>query len=385
MNKTADIVIIGGGIVGLSIAYHLAKRGVPNILVIERDSMVGLGSTGRCSGGFRHQFSTDINVEMSLLSVKKLKDFPSEMEQEIVLRQDGYLFLLDAESYVEEFKNNIGFQRGLDIPVEFLQPEEIERVFPDVSLKLDDVVAGVYCGLDGISDPAGLTEGFRKGAVRHGVSIVTDTEVVAIDVEFGRVTGVRTRDCYVSTPIVVNAAGPYAGVIGRMVDVEIPILPLKHFVFVTKPFEGAPSRHTFVIEFSSGWCFHREGEGILMAMGDRTAQPTFDLNVDWDFFETVMETAIRRYPALENSALLKSWAGAYETTPDNNAILGAIPGLEGLILANGFSGHGFMHSPATGQLIAEVIIDGEASSIDISTLSIDRFKGGKLIVEHHVI
>ena len=186
-------------------------------------------------------------------------------------------------------------------------------------------------------------------------------------------------------PVVVNAAGPYAAMIGRMVDVDVPVEPIRHFVFVTRPFEGAPSRHTLVIEFSSGWCFHREGDGILMAMGNRSAPPTFDVGVDWDFFETVMETAIRRYPAVADSAILKSWAGAYETTPDHNPILGRVGGVDGFILANGFSGHGFLHSPATGQLIAEVILDGEATSIDISPLSIDRFAKGELITEHHVI
>ena len=230
-----------------------------------------------------------------------------------------------------------------------------------------------------------LTEGFRKGASRLGVSVCTGQDVVGIDVEAGRVSGVRTLDQYVSAPVVVNAAGPYAAMIGRMVDVDVPVEPIRHFVFVTRPFEGAPSRHTLVIEFSSGWCFHREGDGILMAMGNRSAPPTFDVGVDWDFFETVMETAIRRYPAVADSAILKSWAGAYETTPDHNPILGRVGGVDGFILANGFSGHGFLHSPATGQLIAEVILDGEATSIDISPLSIDRFAKGELITEHHVI
>jgi sarcosine oxidase subunit beta len=385
MKKTAEVVIIGGGIVGLSIAYHLAKRGMTDVIVLEKEDMVGLGSTARCSGGFRHQFSTNVNVQMSLLSVGKLREFPDEMDQEIAFHQDGYLFLLDGEQYVEPFMGNIDFQRGLDIPVELLKPEEVGRVLPGVDLKLDDIEAAVYCGIDGVSDPAGVTEGFRKNAARLGVSICTEQEVVGIDVENGRVSGVRTRNGRLSTPLVVNGAGPYAARIGSMAGVDIPVEPIRHFVWVTKPFDGAPSRHTLVVEFSSGWCFHREGNGILMAMGDRAAPPTFEVGVDWDFFETVMETAVNRYPALENSAIAKSWAGAYETTPDHNPILGRVPGLDGLVLANGFSGHGFMHSPATGQLVAEVILDGEATSIDISSLSLDRFSKGELIQEHHVI
>ena len=250
---------------------------------------------------------------------------------------------------------------------------------------MDDVVAATYCGIDGVSDPAGVTEGYRKNAARLGVSILTEQEVVGIALERGRVTGVRTRTDVISSPVVVNATGPHARIVGKMVGIDVPVEPIRHFVFTTRAFEGSPKRHTLVIEFSTGFCFHREGEGLLMAMGDRDAPPTFDLGVDWDFFETVMTTAIRRYPAIENAAILKSWAGSYETTPDHNPVLGRVPGLEGVILANGFSGHGFQHAPATGQVIAEVILDGSASSIDISSLSIERFAKGEPLHEYHVI
>ncbi len=383
--KSAEIVIVGAGVVGLSIAYHLAVRGAKNVVVLEREDMVGLGSTGRCSGGFRHQFSTDVNIELSKMSVQKLEDFPAELDQEIAFHQDGYLFLLDDEQYVEPFRRNVDFQVSRGIPVELLGPEDVARVYPGTELKLDDVVAATYCGIDGVSDPAGVTEGYRKNAARLGVSILTEQEVVGIALERGRVTGVRTRTDVISSPVVVNATGPHARIVGKMVGIDVPVEPIRHFVFTTRAFEGSPKRHTLVIEFSTGFCFHREGEGLLMAMGDRDAPPTFDLGVDWDFFETVMTTAIRRYPAIENAAILKSWAGSYETTPDHNPVLGRVPSLEGVILANGFSGHGFQHAPATGQVIAEVILDGSASSIDISSLSIERFAKGEPLHEYHVI
>ncbi len=383
--KSAEIVIVGAGVVGLSIAYHLAVRGAKNVVVLEREDMVGLGSTGRCSGGFRHQFSTDVNIELSKMSVQKLEDFPAELDQEIAFHQDGYLFLLDDEQYVEPFRRNVDFQVSRGIPVELLGPEDVARVYPGTELKLDDVVAATYCGIDGVSDPAGVTEGYRKNAARLGVSILTEQEVVGIALERGRVTGVRTRTDVISSPVVVNATGPHARIVGKMVGIDVPVEPIRHFVFTTRAFEGSPKRHTLVIEFSTGFCFHREGEGLLMAMGDRDAPPTFDMGVDWDFFETVMTTAIRRYPAIENAAILKSWAGSYETTPDHNPVLGRVPSLEGVILANGFSGHGFQHAPATGQVIAEVILDGSASSIDISSLSIERFAKGEPLHEYHVI
>lgn len=385
MKNTAEVVIIGGGIVGLSIAYHLAKRGMTDVVVLEKENMVGTGSTGRCAGGFRHQFSTEVNIKLSLLSVNKLQHFAEEMDQPIDFHQDGYLFLLKDADDVAAFEKNAALQRKFDIPVEFLKPEEVSRVLPNTEVKLDDIIAATYCWKDGVSDPAGVTEGYRKNATRMGVPIYTDQEVVGIDVKGGRVKGVRTKDVSIATRILVNAAGPFAGVVGRMAGVDVPVVPLRRFIWTTKPFDKAPSRWTLVIDFSTGFYFHRESGGVLFGMGNREEGPTFDLSVDWNFFDKVMEIAVDRFPPIAETAIKNSWAGSYETSPDAHPILGRMPGLEGFILANGFSGHGFQHAPGVGQLIAEEILDGRAHTIDIAPLSIERFAKGRTEVERNVV
>jgi sarcosine oxidase subunit beta len=326
-----------------------------------------------------------VNIRLSLLSIAKLKRFEEELDQPIDFHQDGYLFLLKDPGDVQIFEKNAGLQRRLGIPVEFLRPDEIVRVLPNVELTLDDIVAATYCAEDGVSDPAGVTEGYRKNAARLGVDIWTNQEVVAIDVEGERVAGVRTKDREISTRIVINAAGPYAGLVGKMAGVEVPVVPLRRFIWTTKPFDQAPQRWTLVIDFSTGFYFHRESGGVLFGMGNREEPPTFDLSVDWNFFERVMETAIHRFPPIAETAIKNAWAGSYETSPDAQPILGRMRGLDGFILANGFSGHGFQHAPGVGELIAQEIVDGRAHTLDITPLSVERFARGPTEVERNVV
>jgi len=386
MKTTAECAVVGGGIVGLSIAYHLAARGMTGVVVLEKEAMVGIGSTGRCAGGFRHQFSTEANVRLSLLSVEKLLRFEQELEQPIDLHQDGYLFLLDHERDVEIFRQNVELQRGLGIPVELLDPAEIGSVLPGTELDLEDILAATYCRSDGVSDPAGVTEGYRKAAAHLGVTIETGREVLGIETKGEHVTGVRTNQGRLSTPCVVNAAGPWAARVGEMAGVTVPVRPLRRFIWTTRPFAKAPSRYTLVIDFGSGFYFHREGEGVLFGMGNRREGPTHDLSVDQEFFESVVaETAAARYPALADAEIHTSWAGSYEASPDANPILGRVPGVAGLILANGFSGHGFQHAPAVGQLIAEELLDGGATTLDIASFSITRFEGDSAMPEKGVV
>jgi sarcosine oxidase subunit beta len=219
-----------------------------------------------------------------------------------------------------------------------------------------------------------VTEGYRKNAARLGVRIETGCEVVGIEIDGGRVAGVDLADGHVTAPVVVNAAGPHAAAVGRMAGLDVPVVPLRRFIWTTRPFAGAPSRWTLVIDFGSGFYFHREGGGVLFGMGNRDEPPTFDLGVDQDFFErVVVPTGMARYPALAEAEIQTSWAGSYESSPDSNPILGRVPGVEGLILANGFSGHGFQHAPGVGQLLAEEILDGKASTLDIAPFSLTRF------------
>ncbi|MCP3981957.1 MAG: FAD-binding oxidoreductase [bacterium] len=386
MKRTADCVVVGGGVVGLSVAYHLAARGMRDLLLLEKEDMVGSGSTGRCAGGFRHQFSTEPNVRLSLLSIGMLKRFAEEMDQPLDFHQDGYLFLLDDERDVATFRENIELQRGLGVPSELLAPDEVSRVLPGTELSLDGVIAASYCGDDGVSDPAGVTEGFRKNAVRLGATIETGCEVSGVDVEDGRVRGVRTTIGPVSTPLVVNAAGPHAEHVGELAGVRVPVAPLRRFIWTTGPMEAAPSRWTLVIDFANGFYFHREGDGVLFGMGNRDEPPTHDLSVDQGFFEdVVVEAAAHRFPPLIEATIRSSWAGSYEASPDANPILGRVPGVDGFVVANGFSGHGFQHAPGVGLLIAEEILDGAATTIDISPFSIARFDGGATEAELGVV
>jgi sarcosine oxidase subunit beta len=385
MKSMAEVVIIGGGVVGLSIAYHLAKRGMKDVVVLEKESMVGTGSTGRCAGGFRHQFSTEINIKLSLLSISKLQHFAEELGQPIDFHQDGYLFLLQSLKDLESFRRNAALQRGFGIPVEFIGPGDIERVLPKTDLTVDDILAATYCTADGVSDPAGVTEGYRRNAQQFGVTIRTDEEVTGIEIDAGRIRGVYTNKGHISTPVVVNAAGPYAGAIGKMASIEIPVVPLRRFIWTTTPFPKAPQRWTLVVDFSTGFYFHRESGGVLFGMGNREEGPSFDLSVDWTFFDKVMEVAMHRFPPIGEAAIKNAWAGSYEMTPDAHPILGRVPGLNGFVLANGFSGHGFQHAPAVGQLIAEEIVDGRAHTLDISPLTIERFGRGPSAVEMNVV
>jgi sarcosine oxidase, subunit beta len=385
MRRTAEVVIIGGGVIGLSIAYHLARGGMTDVVLLEKESMVGTGSTGRCAGGFRHQFSTEVNIRLSLLSVSKLEHFAEELEQQIDFHQDGYLFLLQKPEDIESFRQNVSLQRRLGVPVEFIQPEEIPRVLPNTEVTTEDILGATYCGKDGISDPAGVTEGYRKNALRLGVTISTDQEVIGIDVDGGRISGVRTKTEHISASTIVNAAGPYAGIVGKMAGIDVPVVPLRRFIWTTKPFPKAPQRWTLVVDFSTGFYFHRESGGVLFGMGNREEAPTFDLGIDWDFFDKVMEAAIHRFPPIADTAIKNAWAGSYETSPDAHPILGRVPGLDGFVLANGFSGHGFQHAPAAGQLIAEEILDGKAHTLDISPLTIQRFAKGSTEIEKNVV
>jgi sarcosine oxidase subunit beta len=385
MKRTAEVVIIGGGVIGLSIAYHLAKRGAKDVVVLEKEAMVGTGSTGRCAGGFRHQFSTDVNIQLSLLSISKLEHFEEELDQPIDFHQDGYLFLLQNEQDIAEFRRNVALQRSYGIPVDFIDVAEIDRVFPNSELTTDDIPAATYCGKDGVSDPAGVTEGYRSNAQRLGVAIYTDEEVTGVATNGEIARSVRTNRRDISAPFIVNAAGPYAAAIGKMAGVDIPVVPLRRFIWTTKPFAKAPQRFTLIVDFSTGFYFHRESGGVLFGMGNRNEAPTFDLSVDWEFFENVMETALHRFPPLGEAAIKNAWAGSYEATPDAHPILGRVSGAKGLILANGFSGHGFQHAPAVGQLIAEEIVDGKAHTLDISSLSLERFANGPTVTETNVV
>jgi sarcosine oxidase subunit beta len=381
---TADAVVVGGGAVGVSAAYHLAAAGAGSVLLLERAAELGTGSTGLCAGGFRHQFSSRVNVQLSLASIPLITGFSATHGLPLDVVQDGYLFLLREAAEWSEYQASAEMQRGLGVDVRLLTAREAAELIP--GLGVDGVIGATFCAQDGIADPSGLTLGYATAARRAGAIIRTGVEVTRIVTDGGRVTGVETTGGPIACGTVVDAAGPWAGLLAATAGVELPLEPIPRVVLVTGPFQGVPPRRTLVIDAGTSFYFHREGEGILMGMGDPTQRPTFETRVDEQFIaERLLPTAIRILPALEDAVIAHSWVGLYEMTPDRHPIIGPVPGLTGLLLANGFSGHGFQHAPIVGKLIAEIVVDGMATTVDVSSLGLDRFSAGRLVGEVHVV
>ena len=377
----ADVVIVGGGVVGASIAYHLARRGVRDVVVLERDEL-GSGSTTRNAGGVRLQFSTEINVRLSLRSLPRIEHFAEEMGVDPQLRQVGYLFLITEERDVGPFEESLAMWKRLGVPVQRLDAAAVHGVFPE--LRVDDVRFATLCMRDGYCDPTSLLNGYVARAREKGVHFREREPAIGIARESDRVTAVRTTARTIATPTVIDAAGPWAGEVAKLAGVDLPITPLRRQIFVTDPIAGLPEDFPLTVEMATSFYFHRESGGVLMGMADPTDGPGFDVTVNWDFLPTLVERALYRLPILERANVKTGWAGFYEDTPDKHPIIGAVPGIQGFLCAAGFSGHGIMHAPAAGEAIAELIVDGR-TSFDVTPLAYDRFRRGDLIKEHNVI
>lgn len=367
--RTADVTIIGGGIMGCSTAYHLARRGC-RVVLLEREPQLCSGSTGRCSGGVRHQFAHPVNVQLSVASICKIQHFEEEVGHPADFQQDGYLFLLTTEAARVAFADSIVMQRSMGVDTQLLSPHEVSTLV--ANFNLEDIVAGAYCPQDGIADPYSITSGYAHKAKELGAEILLRCEVIEVAREGQRVSGVITTSGSISSRVVVNAAGPWAALVGEMAQVQIPVRPYRRHVFVTHGFAGLPESRLMVIDFPSSFYFHREGAGVLMGMSDHSEPSSFKEAVDWEFLDRVIEVGVRRFPPLANASIRRAWTGLYEVTPDCNPILGEAPQLEGFYLANGFSGHGFMHGPIVGELLADLILKGR-TAIDISCFGLDRF------------
>lgn len=379
--ERAEVVIVGGGVLGASIAYHLASRGVRDVVVLERDRL-GSGSTSKNAGGIRLQFSTEINVRLSQRSLPRFERFGEEMGVDPAFRQVGYLFLITTDGDASAFERSLALWSRLGVPARRLDPSGVKEVFP--GLRADDVRFATFCPTDGYLDPTSLLNGYVARARDRGVRFREDEPVIGIDREAGRVCAVRTPAGTISCPTVVDAAGPWAAEIASFVGVALPITPLRRQIFVTDPVPGLPQGFPLTVEMATSFYFHRESGGVLMGMADPADAPGFDDSVNWEFLPDIVERALDRLPVLERANVKTGWAGFYEDTPDKHPILGRIDAVPGFVAAAGFSGHGLMHAPAAGEAIAELIVDGR-SSLDVSALSFDRFTRGDLIREHNVI
>lgn len=384
--KKAEIVIIGGGVVGASVAYHLTERGAKDVLILERASVQGTGSTGKATGGVRAQFETEINIKMSLYSLEFLKNWEFDCEYE----PRGYLFFATSEKGFDYLKRNVETQKNLSVKdVEIVDTKTIQKICP--ILNCEDILGGTFGANDGFINPLAVMNGFTKSALQNGAKIEFETEVFSIKTENGKVKSIKTNKGEIECKNVVICTGAWAKNLAKTAGIDLPVEPQKRQIVWAKSEIDLPENLPMVIDIETGFHFRpardfvnpRETKNeILFAYPDPDEEISFDTNFDNSFIEKVYDRAKKRSPFLyETKPILeKCRAGLYENTPDHHAILGGCE-IEGLYFANGFSGHGVMHSPATGRALAEIITDGEAKFLDVSCLSFDRFAKGELLHE----
>lgn len=382
MNKTAGIVIIGGGISGCAIAYNLAKKGVKDIIVIEKGYLAG-GSTGRCGAGIRMQWGTERNCLLSKMSTEFFENANEELQYEydIEFKQGGYLIVAATEKEVNQFKKNVELQNRLGIPSVYLSPEEAKEIIPYIDET--KILGATFCPKDGHLNPFHTTQAFANAAMRLGVEIMTYTTVTGIDVDGGKIKGVQTDKGYISTHTIVNAAGGYSKIIGEMAGIDVPVYPQRHQILVTEPV--APLQGPMYMSFSMNiYCQQTPHGSFIMGRGDALEPKDARLTSSWNFMEEMAETCCNLLPLLRKLSVVRQWSGSYCMTQDCHPIYGAVKEVEGFYLACGYSGHGFMLGPATGLLMAQTIL-GEPTSIPIDNLDRDRFARGELVLEPSVV
>jgi sarcosine oxidase subunit beta len=384
---TADVVIIGGGIVGSSIAWHLTHAGCKSVLVIERESSQGKGSTGKSMGGVRAQFSTPANIQMSLYSIPFYARFEEVVGHPADYRPQGYLFLATKDSHLAYLRNNFERQKKLGLKTaRLLSADEIRTMLPQI--RSDDVLGGSFCSTDGFVDPYSVMNGFMVSAVEHGATLWKKAEVTGITKDQEGAFRMETSRGPVSTRTIVNAAGAWAAQIAKFVGIDLPVEPLRRMLVPSEPFSDFPHSSPMVIDMSTGFHFRPEGRGFLLAWNDPEETPGYKTDFEPSFIEKILMHAADRVPAFENLPInpKRAWAGLYEMTPDHHCILGPVAEVPGFFLANGFSGHGVMHSPATGKILADLILQGKTNVVDdVTVLAFERFAKGELLHETAVL
>ena len=378
--RSADVVIIGAGVIGASVAYHLAKKGCGRILVLERHRAPGQGSTGRATGGFRAQFGSETNVRLSLLSREKLLGFEEELDADPGYRPCGYLFLAGDEAQLDALRAAQKVQRAAGLEEACtVTPMDIEEINPGV--RADELAGGVYCPTDGFILPMRILRGYVEGAARLGVRFEYGVEQVGFRTDGeDRICAVRTSGGDVGAGSVVNAAGAWAALVAREARIDVPVEPLRRHVAITHPFDDLPEDMPMTIFAEDGFHFRvRDGRVMLLWPDKPVVEDPFDLTFEEAWLESVVERARRRVPCLRRASIDRGgcWTGLYEMSPDGHALLGRAQGIENLYLANGSSGHGVMHAPALGHLLAEIMVDGVACTVDTHALRPSRFVEGK--------
>jgi sarcosine oxidase subunit beta len=375
------VVVVGGGVMGTSIAFHLAEAGVSDVLLLERGQLAE-GSTSRAAGGVRAQFSDPLNVRLGARSLEAFARFGERPGWEIDLRRVGYLFLLTRAEDVEAFTEGVAMQNRLGVPSRMITPEEARELSPLINV--DDVLAAAFSPDDGHATPEAVVHGYAAGARAAGASIHTGCELQSVDVRAGRITAVSTNRGTIKTTAVVCAAGAWSAAIGEMVGVPLPVTPVRRQILHTEPIANLPDHIPMTIDFATGFYFHREGSGLLMGMADPNETPGFKLDTTEDWIPGLLEVAERRAPAIAEAGISGGWAGLYEVSPDHNAIVGEADAPTRFLYATGFSGHGFLQGPAIGEIVRDLYLEREPF-VDVSPLSAARFEGRAARPERNVV
>jgi sarcosine oxidase, subunit beta len=383
---SSDVVIIGGGIVGSSIAYHLTAAGCRNVLVLERESATGKGSTGKSMGGVRAQFSTPANIQMSLYSIPFYSSFEERLGYPCDYRPQGYLFCATSEAHLKYLRANYEKQVALGLKgVRLVAGSEIREMFP--LLRGDDIVGGSFCPTDGFVDPYSAMNGLMSWATDHGASLRKNATVTALVRDRRGISGVNSTAGEIATRTVVNCAGAWAAGVARLADIELPVQPLRRMLVPSEPFDRFPHTAPMIIDMSNGFHFRPESRGFLLAWNDPEETPGFKTEFEPTFVEKILTRAADRVPCFAELPInpKRAWAGLYEMTPDHHPILGEAPSVPGFFLANGFSGHGVMHAPATGRILSDLILTRSTDLIDASLLNLARFSLNRMIRETAVL
>jgi sarcosine oxidase subunit beta len=369
MKSRAEVVIIGGGIIGTSIAYHLAQRGIRDVVLVEAD-LVGSGSSGRSAAMILLQMSRAMTIRLSQESFKEYLNFADEFGADVGYKPIGYLNLA-THAMADELRAQIALQKQMNVPVEVLSPDNIARIVPAVNVA--DIEFGSICWRDGVIDPHSVMQAYVQHARRLGAEINERVEATEIALENNRVIGVQTTEGLIATPLVVNAGGARAQQIASWVNLDLPITNYKRTIFITDRFDEIRDDIPFVMDLSAEWYFRKEGKGILMGMGVEEST-TFEPQLDWEFLDTMIEHALRRAPMLANARVMRGWAGLRALTPDDLPILGYAPNVAGFVNACGWGGHGVMHAPIAGQLVAELIADDKTTTLDLAPFALSRLR-----------
>ncbi len=379
MAQTADAIVIGAGIMGCATAYHLARRKYGRVVVLERDAVCS-GSTALASGGIRHQYANRVGIELTLQSVVVYENFEAEFGVDPQFRQHGYLILQQTDEERLVYARSAEQQRAMGVDTRVLSPDEVRARFP--YLRTDDLVSATYSPRDGFADPYLVTTAIAARARELGAVIAQEHPVTGIE-RRARGATVRTPRGDFEAPVVIIAAGCWSGLVGKLAGVEIPVFPRRRCKLITEPLgaDRIPMQTPFIIDHHGGFSIRREGPGIMVGFGRKGEASTFDTTPDRDLVPGVAERAVRRLPAMEDATVMRVWAGLYEMTPDQMGIISAVAEAPGLHVLAGFSGHGFMHGPIAGQLMAELVADGRAHTVDVASLALDRFARGDTPVE----